>query len=385
MKEEDEPEESDQDYYTDPLDTSGPEDGETKEESEDNPQEDNDDGKEDATPDEINKPKGKDEAGDQQPNVSDGDSSTPKLPMDPQQDSHSGGHDGQPKPSGGGNEGNRSGSGSGSSSRNSDDKPKAPSYGSNGSDRNNNIPDEFIYDPDEGDYMGSVDQDPNYEPIGRKPGRRIPKPMSKEDLNHLRSKGTPLELESLPPTEYEIDILSQYDISVEQIADTNYLAQLRLYQNLVERGFEPAESREDFVRNAGDVTTHRLKGGKWIHTCSAARGVMYISPTIWNMLLDEKCTICVYLDGRGKNFHYINTREEFLQLVEKDDVVIKITGKEKVEVVKELYSGLLENVKGTAYTLVRVASRTNMDAVFAHYVGAMAETNDGNDDNEYGS
>jgi len=60
-------------------------------------------------------------------------------------------------------------------------------------------------------------------------------------------------------------------------------------------------------------------------------------------------------------------------------VVIKITGKEKVDVVEALYSGLLRGTKGTAYTLIRVASRTNMDAVFAHYVGAMAEVDDGND------
>ena len=100
-------------------------------------------------------------------------------------------------------------------------------------------------------------------------------------------------------------------------------------------------------------------------------------------MVDDKWKVCVYLDGRGKNFHYINSAEDFLKLVVKDDVVIKITGKEKVDVVKQLYSGILENVKGTAYTLIRVASRTNMDAVFAHYVGAMAEPEDGNDTNEY--
>lgn len=101
-------------------------------------------------------------------------------------------------------------------------------------------------------------------------------------------------------------------------------------------------------------------------------------------MMDDKWIICVYLDGKGKNFHYINTSDEFLQLVKKDDVVIKITGSEKVEVVNTLYSGLLKDVKGTAYTLVRVAPRTNMDAVFAHYVGAMAESNDGNENpNDY--
>lgn len=245
----------------------------------------------------------------------------------------------------------------------------------------------YVPDPDGGHVMGDVAEDLDYQPVGERPSksfkRKVAKPYTKEDLNRLRSNGTPLELESLPPTDEEIDVLSQCGISVEQIADTNYLAQLRLYYNLVESGEMPEESREDFVKNADDVAIHKLKDGRYIHTCSAARGVMYISPSVWNKMVDDKWKVCVYLDGRGKNFHYINTAEEFLKLVVKDDVVIKITGKEKIDVVKLLYSGILENVKGTAYTLIRVASRTNMDAVFAHYVGAMAEPEDGNDTNEY--
>lgn len=109
---------------------------------------------------------------------------------------------------------------------------------------------------------------------------------------------------------------------------------------------------------------------------------MYISPSVWDKMLDNRWEICVYLDGRGSKFAYIKNREEFLQLVEKDDVVIKITGKEKVDVVNSLYSDILNDVKGTAYTLIRVASTTNMDAVFAHYVGGMAEKNDGNEAQE---
>ena len=196
----------------------------------------------------------------------------------------------------------------------------------------------------------------------------------------MRSNGTPFELESLPPTQEELDVLSQCGISPEQVADTNYLAQLRLYNNLKnDLGEEPEETMEDFVLNADDVTIHRLRGGKYIHACSAARGVMYVSPSVWNKMVDDKWIICVYLNGQSSKFKYINSKEEFLQLVEKDDVVIKITGKEKVDVVNELYSGLLEGVRGTAYTLIRVASRTNMDAVFAHYIGAMAEQEDGYD------
>lgn len=247
----------------------------------------------------------------------------------------------------------------------------------------------YDYDPDPGLHIGSIDNDNDYQPFGSKPyspgTRKYPKPFTKEEVDRLRSKGSPLVLESLPATKEEIDLLAQCGISPEQIADTNYLVQLRLYMNLRnERNEEPVESMEEFVRNADDVTTHALKGGRYIRSCSAARGVMYISPSVWKLMVDDKWAICVYLDGRGKNFHYINSADEFLKLVEKDDVVIKITGKEKVKVVNELYSSLLKKAKGTAYTLIRVAARTNMDAVFAHYIGAMAEIEDGNeDDNDY--
>ena len=244
------------------------------------------------------------------------------------------------------------------------------------------------YNPDRNAYTRAIDKDKNYHSLGETSynpvTRKKPKPFTKEEMALIRSHGAPLELESLPPTREEIDLLAQCNIKPEQIADTNYLAQLRLYQNLTkEMHEEPEESMEEFVRNASDVTVHKLRDGRYIHTCSAARGVMYASPSVWNKMVDDKWKICVYLDGQGKNFHYINNAEEFLKLVEKDDVIIKITGKDKVDVVKTLYGGLLEGAKGTAYTLIRVAARTNMDAVFAHYVGAMAEAEDDNYDNDY--
>lgn len=245
--------------------------------------------------------------------------------------------------------------------------------------------DEYADEDPEGESMWPVEKDRAYQQLGEKPcepqkARSDAMHYTKEEVNRLRSNGTPLELESLPATGEELDVLAQCGISPEQIADTNYLAQLRLYRSIQrELNEEPEELLSDFIRNADDVSEHKMKSGKFIHACSAARGVMYVSPSVWNKMMDDQWVICVYLDGKGKNFHYIKTSEEFLNLVQKDDVVIKITGNEKVNVVKDLYSGLLNGVQGTAYTLVRVAARTNMDAVFAHYVGAMAETNDGNE------
>ena len=115
--------------------------------------------------------------------------------------------------------------------------------------------------------MGSVDKDKNYQPVGDRPykprTRKHPKIFTKKELERLRSHGTPLELESLPPTREEIDLLAQCNIKPEQIADTNYLAQLRLYQNLRnEMHAEPEETMEEVVRNASDVTVHKLKDGR---------------------------------------------------------------------------------------------------------------------------
>lgn len=236
----------------------------------------------------------------------------------------------------------------------------------------------------EDEHIDTIEKNNDYEPLGSIPSaprtRKYPKPYTKEELNRLRSNVSPLELESLPATEDEINILAQNGIPPEQIADTNYLAQLRLYRNLTkELNEEPLENLEDFIKNANDVSTHALKSGRYIHACSAARGVMYASPSLWNKMIDDKWSICIYLDGRGKNFHYINSADEFLKLVAKDDVVIKITGKDKVDIVNKLYSGLLGGEKGSAYTLIRVAATTNMDAVFAHYIGSMAESEDGNE------
>ncbi len=258
-----------------------------------------------------------------------------------------------------------------------------------GNDYNSKIPretvsDDYNYDTsNEDENIGIEDYDYDVS-IPRTPGtRKAPKPFTIGGSGLVNINGSPLELESLPATEDEINVLAQYSISREQIADTNYLAQLRLYNNITEAlNEEPAESLEDFIKNSADVSTHALKSGRYIHACSAARGVMYASPSVWNKMVDDKWIICVYLDGQGKNFHYINSADEFLKLVEKDDVVIKITGKDKVNIVNKLYSGLLGGVKGSAYTLIRVAARTNMDAVFAHYIGSMAEKEDGNEDKE---
>lgn len=197
---------------------------------------------------------------------------------------------------------------------------------------------------------------------------QAPKPFSPEDVRNFGSHGVTRTLEVLEPTITEISEINSIlgeDLSAEQVADQNYLAQLRLYNNLVNRGMTPHESKEDFVRNAHMKNEHTITGGKYIHKCSAAGGIMYLSPSIWNKIADERCVVCVYLGAKSNEFMYFNSIDDILKWVGEDDIVIKLTGEEKAYVVEELYSGVLNGVKGTAYTLIRINSNEKYNSLFA--------------------
>jgi len=197
---------------------------------------------------------------------------------------------------------------------------------------------------------------------------QAPKPFSPEDVRNFGSHGVTRTLDVLEPTTSEVAEINRIlgeDLSSEQVADQNYLAQLRLYNNLVKRGMTPNESKDDFVRNAHMKNEHTITGGKYIHKCSAAGGIMYLSPAIWNKIADDRCVVCVYLGAKSNEFMYFNSIDDILEWVGEDDIVIKLTGEEKADVVEELYSGVLEGVKGTAYTLIRINSNEKYNSLFA--------------------
>ena len=211
-----------------------------------------------------------------------------------------------------------------------------------------------------------------------------PRNYTQEEIDRLRSQGIMHVLKTLPPTQVEVDALNNIlgeNMTPEAIADSNYLAQLRLYDNLINHNLKPIESRDDFIRSA-DKREHSLAGGKYIHKCSAYRGIMYISPSIWRKVSDDECVIVVYYGPQAYEYKYFNTKEELLDWIGEDDLVIKLTGSDKVNVIDELYSGILKDAKGTAYTLVRIASDERYNSVFAKLDKDILEDVD-EDENDY--
>lgn len=193
----------------------------------------------------------------------------------------------------------------------------------------------------------------------------MPKPFSPEDVERFKSRGVTRCLSTAPADPGELDRVNRLlgvDMSAEEVADTNYLSQLRMYDWLKRHNFEPEESEADFVRS--DRVEQRLKGGKYIHKCSAAGGVLYISPSIWNKVADDRCVVLVYLGAKSKDFMYLKDTQDLLTWIGEDDILIKLTGEDRVDVVNTLYRGVLDGVTGTAYTLIRVASLGEPDLLF---------------------
>lgn len=193
----------------------------------------------------------------------------------------------------------------------------------------------------------------------------MPKPFSPEEVERFKSRGVTRCLSTAPADPGELDRVNRLlgvDMSAEEVADTNYLSQLRMYDWLKRHNFEPEESEADFVRS--DRVEQRLKGGKYIHKCSAAGGVLYISPSIWNKVADDRCVVLVYLGAKSKDFMYLKDTQDLLTWIGEDDILIKLTGEDRVDVVNTLYRGVLDGVTGTAYTLIRVASLGEPDLLF---------------------
>lgn len=211
---------------------------------------------------------------------------------------------------------------------------------------------------------------------GSKSGRRSngkshyePKPYTAAQVSAWKSKGQPLELSEKEATEDErgdINSLLGENMTAEQVADANYLAQLRLYNSLKDRGdiSEEKDDKASFIKNGSKEEEIHLSSGKWIHKCSAAHGILYISPKVWNMVSNDKYIVCVYLGAKQNEFMYLNSKDDILKLISNDDIIIKMTGKERVRAVDELYDHVLSDVTGTAYTMIRVASNEEYNSFF---------------------
>lgn len=213
---------------------------------------------------------------------------------------------------------------------------------------------------------------------------QMPQPIPAASVQAMRPRTITKTLNVQEPTEAEITAIHHIlggGLTPEQIADQNYLVQLRLYNDLKQRQLQPTATQEEFIKQA-NRKQHPLTNGKYIHKCSATGGIMYLSPSIWNKLSDERCIVCVYLGHKANEFMYFQSIAEILQWIADDSILIKLTGAEKVKVVETLYSGVLKGITGSAYTMIRINSNEQYNSLFANLLDSNSPQ-EGTDYEEY--
>lgn len=196
-----------------------------------------------------------------------------------------------------------------------------------------------------------------------------PKTPTKEEIQRLKyqSSTKTFTTKDMQGDEYEaLNKILGEGLSAEEIVTENYLAQLRFWNSLKDEGYTPVDSisMEDFIRNNKEDQDYELTNGKYVHRCSARGGILYVSPSIWNMVTDDRCVICVFVGSKVNEFIYIRTKTDLLNWIAEDAIVIKLTGSEKVEAVNKLYSEVLMD-KGSAYTLIRLSYNESYNSLFS--------------------
>ena len=175
------------------------------------------------------------------------------------------------------------------------------------------------------------------------------------------------------PTQLGVAEISKEDVTrlseilghacnVDEIKDNNYLVRLRFYESAMRHGYQPNMDEKEFIENKHSElpTTNG-----YIHRCSARGGILYISPSIWNKLEDKKCTICMYYGKKANEFLYIHNQQELMDMIDKDAIVIQVTGNDKREIINRVYDDkTLENMSGNIYTLIRTIKAQGDEFLF---------------------
>lgn len=165
----------------------------------------------------------------------------------------------------------------------------------------------------------------------------------------------PITLSESKPQQLEIEHLNNLlgrASNANTIIDENYIARMRFYNSLKENGFDVGVDERTFIETSleRDVKV----GGKYIHRCSARGGILYISPSVWNRLREGSWVVCFYSGKLADQFVYVRSQDELMSLINKDAVVVQVTGNNKRELIDRLYEdGFTKNMQGNIYTLIR--------------------------------
>ena len=148
----------------------------------------------------------------------------------------------------------------------------------------------------------------------------------------------------------------------DSIVDENYLVRMRFYNSVKENVGDPQMTEKEFVENGSKYL--QTKNGKYVHRCSARGGILYISPSIWNRVKFDNCIICMYYGKKANQFLYIRSQKELMDMIDKDAVVVQVTGNDKGVFINKVYDSKFPGMNGNIYTMIRTIKTSGDDFIF---------------------
>lgn len=188
-----------------------------------------------------------------------------------------------------------------------------------------------------------------------------------ETNNHPFNVGKqePMTLETKDATEEEISRLSSLlgrAFDKDSIIDENYLVRMRFYNSVKKQFEDPELSEDEFVRK-GDKSI-KTRSGKWVHRCSARGGILYVAPPTWNKLKSEDCVICMYYGKKANQFLYIHSQKELMDMIDKDAIVVQVTGNNKGAFINTVFENKFPGMDGNIYVMIRTIKTSGDDFIF---------------------
>ena len=172
-------------------------------------------------------------------------------------------------------------------------------------------------------------------------------------------------LETKEATEEEISRLSSLlgrAFDKDSIMDENYLVRMRFYNSVKATIGDPQMSEKEFIEKGAKYM--QTKNGKYVHRCSARGGILYISPSIWNRVKYDNCIICMYYGKKANQFLYIRSQKELMDMIDKDAVVVQVTGNDKGTFINKVYDSKFPGMNGNIYTMIRTIKTSGDDFIF---------------------
>ena len=144
--------------------------------------------------------------------------------------------------------------------------------------------------------------------------------------------------------------------------DENYLVRMRFYNSVKANIGDPQMSEKEFIEKGAKYM--QTKNGKYVHRCSARGGILYISPSIWNRVKYDNCIICMYYGKKANQFLYIRSQKELMDMIDKDAVVVQVTGNDKGTFINKVYDSKFPGMNGNIYTMIRTIKTSGDDFIF---------------------